>query len=79
MHQRIVRRILLVLCLLLSYNEVQGEKKLTMLEDMELEKQLKFLNKSTIKTVKVIIFYSQILSFTIYLLFLFDIYNLYLG
>ncbi|XP_015084419.2 uncharacterized protein LOC107027887 [Solanum pennellii] len=52
MHQRIVRRILLVLCLLLIYNEVQGKKKLTMLEDMELEKQLKFLNKSTIKTVK---------------------------
>ncbi|XP_055822248.1 uncharacterized protein LOC129890794 [Solanum dulcamara] len=52
MHQRIIRQNLLVLCLLLSYNGVQGEKKLSKLEDMELEKQLKLLNKPAIKTVK---------------------------
>lgn len=54
MLQKIVRQILLVLCLFLSYNGVQGRKKLSELEDMELEKQLKLLNKPVIKTVKVL-------------------------
>ncbi|XP_055822250.1 uncharacterized protein LOC129890796 [Solanum dulcamara] len=52
MYSRIVQQILLVLCLLLNYNGVQGEKKLSKLENMELEKQLKLLNKPAIKTVK---------------------------
>ncbi|KAM3343901.1 hypothetical protein P3S68_025991 [Capsicum galapagoense] len=52
MSQRIVRQILLVLCLLLSYNEVQGEKKLSKLEDAKLEKKLKLLNKPAVKIVK---------------------------
>ncbi|CAN4077753.1 unnamed protein product [Withania somnifera] len=45
---------LLVLCLLLSYNRnrVQGAKKLSKLEDKELEKQLKLLNKPAIKIIK---------------------------
>lgn len=44
-----------VLYVLLSYNGVQGEKKLSKLEDSELEKQLKLLNKPTVKTIKVCI------------------------
>ncbi|XP_015084666.2 uncharacterized protein LOC107028128 isoform X2 [Solanum pennellii] len=52
MLQKIVRQILLVLWLFLSYNGVEGRKKLSELEDMELEKQLKLLNKPAIKTVK---------------------------
>ncbi|XP_049362038.1 uncharacterized protein LOC125826740 [Solanum verrucosum] len=51
-HHRIVRQIVLVLCLFLSYNGVKGKKELSELEDMELEKQLKLLNKPAIKTVK---------------------------
>ncbi|XP_060211055.1 protein neprosin-like [Lycium barbarum] len=52
MHQRIVQQILLVLYLILSCNGLQGEKKLSKLENMELEKQLKLLNKPAIKTIK---------------------------
>ncbi|XP_059277724.1 protein neprosin-like [Lycium ferocissimum] len=52
MHQRIVQLTLLVLYFLLSYNGVQGEKKLFKLKDVELEKQLKLLNKQAIKTIK---------------------------
>ncbi|KAK6783302.1 hypothetical protein RDI58_021099 [Solanum bulbocastanum] len=52
MHQKIVQQILLVLCLFLSYNGVQGRKKLSELEDIELEKRLKLLNKPAVKTVK---------------------------
>ncbi|XP_016508963.2 protein neprosin-like [Nicotiana tabacum] len=52
--QRIVQvqQTLLVLYFLLSYNGVQGEKKLSKLEDSELEKQLKLLNKPAVKTIK---------------------------
>ncbi|KAH0691155.1 hypothetical protein KY285_018352 [Solanum tuberosum] len=43
----------LVLYFLLSYNYVvQGEIKLSEVEDQELESQLKFLNKPAIKTIK---------------------------
>ncbi|XP_049362037.1 uncharacterized protein LOC125826739 [Solanum verrucosum] len=52
MNQRIVRQILLMLCLFLSYNGVQGEEELSKLEDRELENQLKLLNKPAIKTIK---------------------------
>ncbi|MCD7460864.1 hypothetical protein HAX54_044627 [Datura stramonium] len=51
-HQRIVRQTLLVLYFVLSYDGVQGEIKLSKLEDLELEKQLKLLNKPALKTIK---------------------------
>ncbi|XP_060211058.1 protein neprosin-like isoform X2 [Lycium barbarum] len=50
--QRIVRQTLLVLYFLLSYDGVQGEIKLSKLEDLEMEKQLKLLNKPAVKTIK---------------------------
>lgn len=56
MRQRIIQQILLVLYFLLSYSRVQGEKKLSELEDAELEKQLKLLNKPAVKIIKVIVF-----------------------
>jgi len=56
MHQRTVQQTLLILYLFLSYNEVEGQKKLSKLEDVELEKQLKILNKPAVKTVKVLFF-----------------------
>ncbi|XP_070055801.1 protein neprosin-like [Nicotiana tomentosiformis] len=52
MHQRIVQQTLLMLYFLLSYNGVQGEKNLSKLEDAELEKQLKLLNKPAVKIAK---------------------------
>ncbi|KAM3263379.1 hypothetical protein P3L10_000373 [Capsicum annuum] len=51
-HQRKVLPILLVLYLLLSYDGVQGEMRLSKLEELSLEKQLKLLNKPTVKTIK---------------------------
>lgn len=74
MNPRIVRQILLVLCFFLIYNVVQGVEELSKLEDMELEKQLKILNKPAIKIVKVFEFcsYIRFISLTRYLLFLFD-------
>ncbi|KAM3321812.1 hypothetical protein P3S67_002963 [Capsicum chacoense] len=51
-HQRKVLPILLVLYLLLSYDGVQGEMSLSKLEELSLEKQLKLLNKPTVKTIK---------------------------
>lgn len=53
MHQRIFKEFLLVLYFLLSYNGVQGEIKLSKLEDLEIEKQLKLLNKPAVNTIKV--------------------------
>nr|XP_033513322.1 uncharacterized protein LOC104101392 [Nicotiana tomentosiformis] len=50
--QKIVRQTVLVLYFLLSYDGVHGEIKLSELEDLELEKQLKLLNKPAIKTIK---------------------------
>ncbi|CAN4077767.1 unnamed protein product [Withania somnifera] len=52
MHQRIVQQTLLMLYFLLSFNGVQGEKKLFKLDDVEIEKQLNILNKPAVKTVK---------------------------
>ncbi|XP_075107076.1 protein neprosin-like [Nicotiana tabacum] len=54
MNQKVKRQTLLVLYfLLLSYNGVQGEtKRYSELEDLELEKQLKLLNKLAVKTIK---------------------------
>ncbi|XP_019248370.1 PREDICTED: uncharacterized protein LOC109227626 [Nicotiana attenuata] len=54
MHQKVMRQTLLVLYfLLLSHNGVQGEtKRYSELEDLELEKQLKLLNKPAIKTIE---------------------------
>ncbi|KAG5593237.1 hypothetical protein H5410_043751 [Solanum commersonii] len=54
MHQRILGRLLVVICFFLSYNSVQGEIKLSKLEDMEMEKQLKLLNKPVVKTIKTV-------------------------
>ncbi|WMV43852.1 hypothetical protein MTR67_037237 [Solanum verrucosum] len=52
MHQKTVQQTLLMLYFLLSYNGVEGQKKLSKLEDAELEKQLKSLNKPAVKIVK---------------------------
>ncbi|KAM3321809.1 hypothetical protein P3S67_002960 [Capsicum chacoense] len=51
-HQKNVLPILLVLYLLLSYDGVQGETKLSKLEELALGKQLKQLNKPAVKTIK---------------------------
>ncbi|KAG5593173.1 hypothetical protein H5410_043687 [Solanum commersonii] len=50
--QKIVRQTLLVLYFILSYDGVEGKIKLSKLEDSELEKQLKLLNKPAIKIIK---------------------------
>nr|XP_016457079.1 PREDICTED: uncharacterized protein LOC107780970 [Nicotiana tabacum] len=44
--------LVLAISLLLSCNEVQGRTKLSYLEDLELEKQLKLLNKPAVKSIK---------------------------
>ncbi|KAM3396769.1 hypothetical protein P3S68_000281 [Capsicum galapagoense] len=54
MHQRTFGRYLLVLYFVLSYNGIQGETKLSKLEDLEIEKKFKLLNKPAIKTIKTI-------------------------
>ncbi|KAM3343893.1 putative protein isoform X1 [Capsicum galapagoense] len=51
-YQRNVLPILLVLYLLLSNDGVQGEMKLSKLEELSLEKQIKLLNKPAVKTIK---------------------------
>ncbi|KAK6783294.1 hypothetical protein RDI58_021091 [Solanum bulbocastanum] len=51
-HQRNVLPSLLVLYFLFNYDEVQGEIKLSELEELALEKQLKLLNKPAVKTIK---------------------------
>ncbi|XP_060210222.1 protein neprosin-like, partial [Lycium barbarum] len=43
---------LLILYFLLSYNGVQGKIKLSKLKDLELEEQLKLLNKPSVKIIK---------------------------
>lgn len=52
-NQRIYGGFLLLSYFSLSYNGIQGEIKLSKLEDLELEKQLKLLNKPAVKTIKV--------------------------
>ncbi|OIT34340.1 hypothetical protein A4A49_61236, partial [Nicotiana attenuata] len=52
MDQRIIRQTFLVLYLLLSYDGVQGKIKLSKVEELELEKQLKLINKPSIKIIK---------------------------
>lgn len=51
---RLVMLVLAALILLLSVDGVVGSKNLT---DMEIRKQLKHLNKSAIKTIKVVLFF----------------------
>nr|XP_009798175.1 PREDICTED: uncharacterized protein LOC104244453 isoform X2 [Nicotiana sylvestris] len=51
-HQRNVLQTSLVLYFLLSFDGVQGEMKLSKLEELALEKQLKLLNKPAVKTIK---------------------------
>ncbi|XP_033513323.2 protein neprosin-like [Nicotiana tomentosiformis] len=50
--RKVVLQILMVLYVLLSYDGVQGEIKLSKVEDLELEKQLKLLNKPATKIIK---------------------------
>ncbi|XP_006344030.1 uncharacterized protein [Solanum tuberosum] len=50
--QKFVRQTLLVLYFILSHDGVEGKIKLSKLEDSELEKQLKLLNKPAIKIIK---------------------------
>ncbi|KAF8379342.1 hypothetical protein HHK36_028776 [Tetracentron sinense] len=54
MDSRVVSLVLLLACpLILSYiNEVEGGRKLSRKEDMELEKQLKLLNKPAVMSIK---------------------------
>ncbi|KAM3321796.1 hypothetical protein P3S67_002947 [Capsicum chacoense] len=52
MHQRFIQKNLLVLYLLLNYDGVQGKTVLSKHEELELEEQLKLLNKPSIKTIK---------------------------
>ncbi|XP_016469715.2 protein neprosin-like [Nicotiana tabacum] len=52
MQRKVVLQILMVLYVLLSYDGVQGEIKLSKVEDLELEKQLKLLNKPATKIIK---------------------------
>ncbi|XP_059318789.1 protein neprosin-like [Lycium ferocissimum] len=40
------------MCLLVSYDGVKGEMKLSKLEELALEKQLQLLNKPSVKTIK---------------------------
>ena len=50
---RIVLLYLLVCYLFLYQNEVEGYRKLSKEEDLEMEEQLKRLNKPAMKTIKV--------------------------
>ena len=43
----------LLVCCLFSYDGVDGYRKLSKEENLELEKQLKHLNKPSVKTIKV--------------------------
>uniref|UniRef100_A0A1S4DRM2 Neprosin PEP catalytic domain-containing protein n=1 Tax=Nicotiana tabacum TaxID=4097 RepID=A0A1S4DRM2_TOBAC len=52
MNRKIIQQLLLVLFLCLSYDGVRGTKLSDEQEDLELEMQLKRLNKPTIKTIK---------------------------
>lgn len=56
MHQGVIQQVLLILLyLLLNHDGVQGKTMLSKIEELELEEQLKLLNKPSIKTVKVYI------------------------
>ncbi|XP_075093776.1 protein neprosin-like [Nicotiana tabacum] len=52
LHQRAIVQILLAISLLLNHYEVEAEQRLSKAKDLELEKQLKLLNKPAIKTIK---------------------------
>lgn len=53
LHLRASIQILLAISLFLNHYEVEGEQRLSKAEDLELEKQLKLLNKPSIQTIKV--------------------------
>lgn len=53
MNQRIIDHFLLMVFLCLSYDGVRGTKLSKQEDTLELEKQLKVLNKPPIKTIKV--------------------------
>ncbi|XP_059318782.1 protein neprosin-like isoform X2 [Lycium ferocissimum] len=52
LHLRVIMQILVTISLFLNHYEVEGEQRLSKAEDLELEKQLKLLNKPAIKTIK---------------------------
>ncbi|OIT30283.1 hypothetical protein A4A49_40771 [Nicotiana attenuata] len=52
LHRRAIVQILLAISLLLNHYEVEAEQRLSKAEDLELENQLKLLNKPAIKTIK---------------------------
>ncbi|KAF3659838.1 putative pollen-specific protein SF3-like [Capsicum annuum] len=54
LHLRASIQILLAISLFLNHYEVEGEQRLSKAEDLELEKQLKLLNKPSIQTIKYI-------------------------
>ncbi|KAM3343877.1 hypothetical protein P3S68_025967 [Capsicum galapagoense] len=51
-HLRAVLRILVAISLLLNYAKIEARQSLSEAEDLELERQLKPLNKPAIKTIK---------------------------
>ncbi|KAF8379459.1 hypothetical protein HHK36_028895 [Tetracentron sinense] len=52
MDSKVVSLVLLVCSLILSYNGVEGGRKLSRKEDMELERQLKLLNKPAVMSIQ---------------------------
>lgn len=53
MHLRAKVQIVVAISLLLSYAKIEARQSLSMVEDLELERQLKLINKPAIKTIKV--------------------------
>ncbi|KAM3343883.1 hypothetical protein P3S68_025973 [Capsicum galapagoense] len=52
LHLRAILQILLAISLVLNYAEIEARQSLSEAEDLELERQLKLLNKPAIKTIK---------------------------
>uniref|UniRef100_A0A3Q7HVX9 Neprosin PEP catalytic domain-containing protein n=2 Tax=Solanum lycopersicum TaxID=4081 RepID=A0A3Q7HVX9_SOLLC len=52
MHLRAKVQIVVAISLLLSYAKIEARQSLSMVEDLELERQLKLINKPAIKTIK---------------------------
>ncbi|KAK4728701.1 hypothetical protein R3W88_021689 [Solanum pinnatisectum] len=52
MHLRAILQIVVAISLLLSYAKIEARQSLSKVEDLELEKQLKLINKPAIKTIK---------------------------
>ncbi|XP_049362031.1 uncharacterized protein LOC125826730 [Solanum verrucosum] len=52
MHLRAILQIVVAISLLLSYAKIEARQSLSKVEDLELERQLKLINKPAIKTIK---------------------------